>query len=162
MATRYQAKVVSAVPTLDTSAYASGDRMGTVMTLTGVFDVPSGAAELTSVTIIDQAGQSAALDILFFTASPTVASADNAAIDISDAEMLAKCVGSVTFAASDYKATASNSVGTLKNIGLVLQGARNSATTISDSQNLYALLVSRGSPTYAASSLKLLFGVKPV
>lgn len=93
---------ITVQPTLDTSAYASGDRLGSIHTITNAFrefhrpfgqttpGVPTialgGNNILAEITIIDQAKQSAAIDILFFDKSPTVASADNAAIDISDAE----------------------------------------------------------------------------
>lgn len=147
---RYKAEnVVSVTPTLDTNAYATGDRLGSIHTIAAVVrpDVSSGlgVATLKQIVIIDQAAQSADMDILFFNALPTVASADNAAIDISDAEMIAKFIGSVSVGAA-YVALAANSVHTaIIDPGLKVYAA--SGTTI------YALPVIRDSATYAANSL---------
>jgi hypothetical protein len=144
------AQSVSVTPTVDTSAYASGDRLGSLMTLTAVN--PNGdtaPALLSSIVILDMAAQRAAMDILFFHTSPTIASADNAAIDISDANA-AYLVGHVSVVAGDYTNLTANAVATVKNLNLHLK--------VNSSGTLYALIVSRGSPTYAAASdLKLTF-----
>ena len=69
--------VVTVTPTLDTNAYTSGDRLGSIQTIEDVLRQDSatgmGVATLKQVTIIDQAAQSADIDILFFNALPTVA-----------------------------------------------------------------------------------------
>lgn len=162
--------VIDVVPTLDTSAYASGDRLGTVHTISNGFrkiyrttldpvtptssiqQLQSGKVILQSITIIDQAKQSQPIDIMFFSSSPTVASADNAAIDISDAEMDAKCIGVVSFDAS-YVALAANSVASKTNIGLLLKQSASSTDN-----HIYAVCVIRGAATYAASSLRFKYG----
>jgi hypothetical protein len=133
---------------LDTAAYASGDRLGSIVTLTNVTKNTGGISRLVGLTVLDKEVQSQAFDILFFNASPTVASADNAAIDITDAEM-AKCVGRVTVGTANYVATASNSVATVNDINCYLKA-------VAGQSSLYALLVCRsGTPTYAAGSLVL-------
>jgi hypothetical protein len=142
---------VTAVPTLDTNAYAANDRVGSIMTFTPNIGITAPEFTIQSIALIDGAKQSIEADVLFFNASPTVASADNAAIDISDAEMAAKFVGSTTIYASDYKALANNSAATVRNVGLSLK------TTASNS--FYAVLVTRGAPTYAVDSLKFVVTV---
>lgn len=163
--------VIAVTPTLDTSAYASGDRLGSIQTITGAFrqmyrpfDQPNqalnstsitqvgGKVILQSITIIDQAKQSQPIDILFFSELPTVASADGSPIDISDSELTAKCVGVVSVDAS-YVALSANSLVSQRNLGFIL---KQSATATN--QNLYAVCVIRGSATYAADSLKFLYG----
>lgn len=161
--------VIDVVPTLDTNAYATGDRLGSIHTITNAFrklhrsmdpitatasdfQGQAGKVILHSITIIDQAKQSQPIDILFFSSSPTVASADNAAIDISDAEMDAKCIGVVSFD-STYVALAANSCAAKTNLGLVLKQSTSAANN-----NLYAVCVIRGSATYAASSLRFKYG----
>lgn len=140
---------IKVTPTLDTSAYASGDRLGSVMTLTSPAIKAGVGAKLEDVIIIDAAVQSQAIDILFFEDSPTIASADNAAIDFTDTQAL-KLIGSVSFLAADYKATASNSYAHKAGLGMWL--------TPKSASSLYALLVCRsGTPTYAATSLTLKF-----
>lgn len=157
---------ISVTPTLDTNAYASGDRLGSIQTITGAFrqtyrpfDQPQqtlnstsiiqvgGKVILSEVTIIDQAKQSAAIDILFFNALPTVASADNAPIDITDAEMIAKCVGGVSISTS-YIALANNSMVSQPNINIQMKQSATAAN-----YNLYAVCIIRASATYAADSL---------
>ena len=138
-------KTVEVTPTLDTSAYATGDHMGTVHTLTGVNNDGGQMTYLQGLVIVDRAKQKSALDVFFFDASPTVASSDNAAADVSDAEMVDKCIGWVTVAAADYKDLNANSTATVKDINLPLKPAA--------SGTVYVLVVSRGSPTYGASDL---------
>lgn len=161
--------VISVTPTLDTSAYASGDRLGSIHTITGAFrrmnrsydnnpaiakDAPNQCAKviLQNIVIIDQALQSQPIDILFFDELPVVASVDNAAIDIADAEMIAKCIGSVSID-NPYIALAANSIVTESNIGLLLK----QKSTAADG-NLYAVCIIRGIATYAASSLVFRYG----
>lgn len=139
---------VSATPTLDTNAYAAGDRLGSLMTIS------HGNAEgkpitLQTLTVLDKADQGTAFDVLFFDAQPTIASNDNAALDISDAEM-DKCIGIVSVAGADFADCGGARVASVRSVGLALKPAAG-ATAI------YALLVARGTPTYTASSLRLSF-----
>jgi hypothetical protein len=142
--------VVSVTPTLDTNAYASGDHMGTLHTIPGYAHGPGLIAVLNSLTIVDLAQQKSALDVFFFDASPTISSSDNAAANIADAQSTAKCIGHVVVAAADYRDIGSaNSIACVKNIGLTVKA--NPEATAPNS--IYAFVVSRGSPTYAASDL---------
>jgi hypothetical protein len=143
-----QHHIVEVTPVLDTSAYASGDQQGSLMTLTGAVPAQGEGAVLRAVSVVDKAKQSAAFKIVLFDASPTVASADNAAADVSDAEMADKCIGAVSVAAADYVALNANSVATVTTT-LPVKAVGGSS--------LYALMVAAGSPTYAANSLVLRF-----
>lgn len=148
---------ITVTPTLDTSAYAANDRLGSIMTLTNVILNPGGLVELEDVLIVDGATQSQAIDVIIFDSLPTIASADNAAIDFTDAQAL-KIVGSVSVAAASYKATASNSYVQAGNLGIMMRAALPDSPQGSPSNNLYAILVCRsGTPTYAASSLQVRF-----
>ncbi len=60
------------------------------------------------------------MSILFFTASPTLAGADNDALDMTDANALL-CVGHISLATTDYVATSSNKIACLKNINLIME-----------------------------------------
>lgn len=143
--------VVEVTPTLDTNAYTSGDRLGSIMTLDGVTEGGAQITKLATIVIVDGDKQSQALDILFFDELPTVASADNAAIDITDAQMTDKCVGYVAVAAADFKALANSSVAVLKDVNLYLKPA------VAAEGKLYALMVTRGTPTHTAAGLVLKF-----
>jgi len=136
---------VEITPTVDTSAYGSGDQIGTVFTITPVSDA-GGAhlAVLDTVIVTDKASQSAALDILLFDELPTVASADQAACNVSDAEMADKCIGVISLASASYKALSANSVVMAHQLSLSLKPKKDNT--------LYGLLVSRGTPTYTSAS----------
>jgi hypothetical protein len=112
------AKVIRVTPTLTTTAYSANDIMGTekFFKLSDVFRNSSEAARLESVAVLDKVKQKAAFDILFFNAEPVVASADNAAMDITDAEMAAKYIGRVSIAGTDYADLANNSDATKRSI----------------------------------------------
>lgn len=155
---------ISVTPVLDTNAYATGDRLGSIQTLSGVFrrinrsfdsnsalakDAPTqcGKVELKSITLIDVDLQSADIDLLFFDALPTVASADNAAISIADAELVEKCIGAYSLNGT-YVALAANAVLTESNCGLILK----QKSTAADG-NLYVVAIIRDSATYTASGL---------
>lgn len=142
--------LITATPTLDTNAYATGDRLGSLMTLSLATDATGDIVVLKSLVIVDAAAQSSAMDVLFFSEAPTIASADNAALDITDAEMAAKFLGRIVVASGDWTALAANSVCARNSVDMMLK-------SIAGSQALYCLLQSRGSPTYAASSLTLKF-----
>jgi hypothetical protein len=145
-----QRKTVSATPTLDTSAYASGDHMGTVMTFSNVFKAAGETAFVRTLTIVDKAKQSAALTLHLFSASPTLVSVDNAALDIADATMAASYIGSIPVATGNYVALNANSVAVV-NTELLLQGA---------STSLFGILESAGSPTYGASDLQISLAIQ--
>lgn len=135
---------VEVTPTIDTSAYAAGDQLGSLMTLsTGIADDAKNMT-LLSVAIVDKAKQDAAIDILLFDESPTVSSSDNAALDISDAEMVDKCCGFVEVADSKYSDLNANSVAFVGNIGL-------NCKYVTDG-TLYAIMNCQGTPTYTSTS----------
>lgn len=143
--------LVEVTPALDTSAYASGDFMGDVWTITDAVREDSSFSVLQDVVVLDKDLQTLGMTIHLFNESPTIASADNAALDISDTEA-EKYIGSVEVVAGDYSlVTASNSAANVKNIGLVLKGDSDG--------NVYGILESDGAPTHTASGLVLKFGL---
>src|SRR5436190_18178347 len=146
---------IAVIPALDTVAYASGDRVGTVMDFAGLSDTPGDAVAIIALRIVDLAVQKAALNLWLFRVSPTIASADNAALDITDANLTAVVpVGFISIAATDYVDTASNAVGLkmLPQPGLVAHTGAT-AGAVGATGHLYGLLESAGTPTYAAGSL---------
>jgi hypothetical protein len=135
-------ELFSPTVTVDTSIYASGDLIGAKLTLSNFFQF-NNVATLQGVVLVDQAKQSAALDIIFFGANPSGTTfTDNAALDVADADM-SKILGAVNVLSANYYALNDNSIAVVKDINLKLKGT---ASTV------YACLVSRGTPTYAAST----------
>lgn len=143
------------VPILDTNIYASGDFMGTIQEIKSAFaKAENPISKLVSLAVVDNSNSKAAFDILFFESLPTIASADNAAIDVTDLN-IAKCIGYISVAGADYITVDGtgdpNSIATVKNINLELKGT-------SASTSLWAVLISRGTPTYLAGSLIFNYG----
>lgn len=136
--------LIEVTPTISTSAYASGDQLGGLQTLTGALRVSGGTGVLENITVLDKDKEASAMTIFFFDDSPTVASSDNAALSISDAEMADKCIGHVSLAAIDYKSISGSSIATVRNVGLALKAASGTS--------LYAIAMIEGTPTYGGTA----------
>ena len=149
-------KYLTFTPAIDTNAYAAGDQIGPGSTLLSAPVVgPNSLTMLQAVHLIDAAKQKAAIDLLFWNSAPTIASSDNNAFDITDAEAAARFVGYVSIAAGNYIDTSSNSLATVKGIALPVYGTKNGENP--SGRNLWVSLVSRGTPTYgSASALKFI------
>ncbi|MCX6022507.1 MAG: hypothetical protein NTZ05_12400 [Chloroflexi bacterium] len=136
-------KKVRLVPTVSASAiYAAGDAVGGLLTFTSIARASGGSGVIMSVTIADFANQKAELELWLFDQSFTNAS-DNAAAAYSAAD-LANIVGVIPIYASDYKSVGTRAIATVRAIGLPF--------VASGSANLYGQLVTRGTPTYGATS----------
>lgn len=132
-----QAITVSTSP-----AYSTNDNIGGKLTMTGLVG-GTGQGLLQQVELVDQAAQNSAIDIYFFNADPSNTTfTDNGAMDIADADM-AKIIGVVSIAAADYKAGADNSFAIVKGVNLLIPSL---------SRIVYGALVSRGTPTYVATT----------
>lgn len=139
---------IEVTPTVSTSpAYSAEDQVGGLQTLDGAAATDRKVTTLVTIVVVDKGKQNAALAILFFDSEPTVVSVDNGAVDVSDAELASKCVGSVDVAATDYEALANASVATVKasSLGLAMKSKNSSG-------KLYALVKTSGTPTYASTS----------
>lgn len=153
MPVRSQPRVVrlSVTPTISTTAYASGDVLGGQMTFSNAVRVSGGSGVIQSILVLDRSqAQRAAIDLLFFDRSVTVA-ADNAAIAMSDADM-ANCLGLVTIGPYNtaWPGTPLNSIATLPNIGLPI---------VCNGTDLFAAAVVRGTPTYALGDLTFILTI---
>lgn len=134
---------VTVTPTLDTNAYAANDVMGGKQTLT--FDVKGvRGARVVSAQLADEDAQNIATDVYLYDSNPSASTfTDQSAFTEADADIAKR---RVHLEFLTYEAAANNSVCHLDNVG---QSVR-----ITDGV-LYAVLVTRGAPTYAADGLKL-------
>lgn len=114
------------------------------MTLSGAVPGPGDGAILRQISVVDKAKQSVAITVLLFDALPTVASSNNAAIDITDAEMADKALASVSVAAGDYVALANSSLAT--------KATTTPVKAAAESSTLYAVALTTGTPTYGSTS----------
>jgi hypothetical protein len=103
-------QVQSAGLTTATTAYASGDQLGTILTFTNAVRQTGTTGVIQSATLLDQSQVIGAVDLFLFTQSVTLA-ADNAAASFSDADML-NCLGIISFPAPTAVA-AVNSISTV-------------------------------------------------
>jgi hypothetical protein len=142
---------IQVTPTCDTSAYATGDSLCGLITFAGAARISGGSGIIQSILVLDKTqAQRAAMDILFFDRSVTVAAA-NAALAMSDGDM-AYCLGVVPIGPYNtaWPGTPANSIATLLNVGLpfVLNGT-----------DLFAAVCVRGTPTYGANDIVITLGI---
>ena len=145
----HQMIVAEATPTVDTSAYATGDCIDgklefTVATRGDPLQALGGSGIIESVVVTDRAKQDVALDLVLFDSDPASTTfTDNAALDIDDAD-LPNIVAVVNLLAADYDDFADNSV--VQQTELAIPFVLDAGTT------LFGVLVARGAPTYVAST----------
>lgn len=140
-----ESTIIEKTVTTSTSAYASGDQIGTILSLPYAVDGASRTAFLTSVTVIDKDKQKPEIDLFLFSESPTVTSVDNGAFSLSDTELANKGLGVVTIAATDYKDTALNSIATVDGLAQIVKSIEGSVT-------VYVIPVIRGAATYTSTT----------
>jgi len=148
---------ITVTPTIDTAIYAANDQLGSLMTFPGLLG-PGKSGRLVINTLLDKAAQSSLITLFLFSAQPTIASADNAALNIADAEM-EKCCAAILFTAANYVTTSANSLISVAGTAAILHTpylySNDSTGTI------WAIMKSGGTPTYAsASALMLTLGVE--
>ena len=158
MSERSRIKLSRVTPVVDTTvAYAANDRVGSILTFTGILDLERRGL-VQSVTIINEAGGTwPGFNLLLFRSLPTVASVDNAALDISDAEMTAKYLGHVTLpntAETVIVSISASNHGTVRSQELAVD---------STDGNLYGVIESLGAITFAQTDdLTVVLGVEIV
>lgn len=152
---------VTVTPTVSTSAYTAGDQVGGIQTLSDVYpdfyrvwnpNSKSGTGMqrfpghliLQSITILDQAEQSATYNLFFFNQLPTVASSDNAALNIADSEVL-KCIAHYQCAPT-YGDAGGFTVGSVQNINMLLPQYEEMTNN-----ELYVVMSTTTTPTFAAT-----------
>jgi hypothetical protein len=139
---------VEVTPTIGTSAYATGELIGTKMTFSNAFPLATGCGLLRSVIVEDLAGQTGAFDLILFDSDPSGTTfTDKAAFDIADAD-LPKIIAAINFGASSQFAFADNSVKFLGNLQIPLRGILTNAPA----RTVYGALVARAAQTYATAA----------
>lgn len=97
-----------ATPTITAGAYGALDAVGGLLTFTGLFKEQNAGGINVGMVITDKSKQGAGLVLVLFNQTFT-ATADNAAFDPSDADLL-NCIGYVEVASGDYQAFTDNSM----------------------------------------------------
>jgi hypothetical protein len=140
-------------PTIDTAAFSAGDNVGGRNLIDGLG--PFGTGVLKHVTITDFDNQKAALTIVFFDTLPAGTFTNNAAFPSLVAADLARVIGKVEVAASDYTTINGRAVATVAT-SIVLWGAQPTpapdGASGSDKRSLYYAIQTSGTPTYTTTS----------
>jgi hypothetical protein len=141
---------ITVTPTLTVAgAYSANDFVGTSatgMTFAGAARVNTGSGVIQSAVLVDYALQSAPCELWLFDVAPAGLPADNAAFTITDAAALT-CIGVIPF--STYYASALNSVSYGLNMPIAF---RCVGAAVKD---IYGVLVTRSTPTYATGDLSV-------
>lgn len=139
-------RIITASPTVSTTAYAANDVVGGVVSLGSVV-IPT---KLQSVTVIDRSAQAAALEIVLFEKTPIASTLNDNAAPVLAAAEVGNIVARVPVAAADYAAAINGvRVATLANLQRFVKGT-----------SLSAVLITSGTPTYALGALTLKFGLE--
>ena len=125
-------------------AYAAGDAIGGLITLKMGSRIMGGGGLLKSIVLTDLDNQKSAVDVLLFSSAPASTDiVDNAKYDLADTD-LPSFLGYVSVASSDYISLNDNAVG-IKECELPYVSAYESG-------DVYALVLSQGTPTYTTNS----------
>lgn len=137
-------RFVSASPTVDTSAYATGELIGGKLTFSLAVPTETSTGYIISAVIFDKSVQAVDLDLVLFSSDPTGTTfTDQAAFDIADTD-LSKVVAVINFGSASRFAFADNGVKYVGSLAIPAKGAPPGT--------IYGALVSRGTPTFAAAA----------
>jgi hypothetical protein len=137
-------RIITPTLAVTAAAYSANNCVGGLLTLTNAMRISSGSGLLQSVLIIDRANQKAALDILIFNASPAGTFTDKAAFPTLSLADDLLVIRRISIGASDYVTIGGTAFATIPALSKVVQA--------SGSANLYAAMVTTGTPTYAATT----------
>lgn len=141
--------VIDVTLVADTDAYADNDVLAVPQLVTGVFRGPGDVRRLRSVTLLDEADQGQDIDLLFFNASATLGTI-NEAVGISDADAR-KVLGKVSVVQANYTDLVNSQLATVSAIDLIMKAESTAALYI-------GAVVRSGTPTYGAASIRLKLG----
>jgi hypothetical protein len=143
--------VIDVALTLAAATYTSGNVLSDTATVSNAMRVIGGKGILRSITVIDEDDQGAALDLLFFKLTQSLGT-KNAAPTISDASAR-DCLGFISVVAGDYIDLGGVRVASKSGLGLALESDPAS-------RDLFVATITRGTPTYTASGLRLKLGIE--
>lgn len=106
----YDLRQISVTPTIDTAAYVSGDRLGSVMTFSSAAQANGGKGAIVGCNLQDAAASNFDIQLWLFTVTPTLVNADNGVFDITDANLVtADLVGVIDFWAAHANTVSTSS-----------------------------------------------------
>lgn len=134
--------VGSATPTITSgSAYSAGQCLGGMLTFTKVDDF--GFGTVLTVSVIDKSDQKSAIDVLLFNQPLASPPSDKTSASIAAADM-ANYIGHVSFVSGDYTDGVASAGAVKYNLWMACAGGVDN--------NIYGLVICRGTPTYTSTS----------
>jgi hypothetical protein len=140
--------------TTTAGAYAVEDQVGQLQTMVGAADHKHQALKIDTITVVDTAQQKSELLILFFSKPPAVTSTDSNTLAITDAELAEKLIGAIRVYAAEYQDVVGTSIAVVQYPDIQVH-PQDKASGENVGQDLYMLVLSKGTPTYGASSTAL-------
>ena len=140
MASFTRTKTVTDNPTITAGAYSANDAVGGLITFADAAYKTFGSGVIQTILVIDDAKQSAELELHLFNKT-FPATSDNDAFDPTDDD-LENYIGFILVTTADYADFTDNSAASVSNVGLAFSLLGTS---------LFGQLVTRGTPTYAAT-----------
>lgn len=134
-------KISTFTPTLDTSAYTSGDVLFATTAVLGVCEGGKPSV-LRAITLVDADDEGVEIDLYFLSENVAMGTINNAP-SISDANAQ-KITGTVNIATTDYKDLGGVKVATKTGLEIPLWG--------NNTQGIYCAGVVTGTPTFAAAN----------
>lgn len=131
-------------------AYTANDLVADTQEIVGAVRVAGGSGVINFVRLLDGDDQGAAMDLYFVGASDSWGT-EGGAVAPTDAEA-AEIFGSVSIAASEYTDLIASQEATKPNQNIPFKAPDGSTS-------IWVVAVTRGTPTYTASGLKLRLGI---
>jgi hypothetical protein len=139
-------QVIAEHVTVTAASYSAGNVVGGLQTLSAALRTVNGTAILESLIIMDRAAQKAPMNVYIFSEAPAGTYTDHAALSWGTGDDLL-VLAVIPVAATDYQNTDNSKSFAFKSgLGIALKGTGGS------NDNLYAVAVTSGTPTYAAST----------
>jgi hypothetical protein len=140
---RSQTSTPNALLDTTAAAYASGDCLGTVRTLSSAIDTAYHTGLIESISVVDTNNKKPAMDIIVFSSTPSAGTyVDNATPSFST-DAAGKIIRKIPIYASDY---------TTENDIAVADIAPSARTVVSDTTSLYFLPVATAATTFTAAT----------
>lgn len=145
-------------PTITATSYSAGQQLGGILTIPNIVrqsqNYALASAELRNINILDSDNQKAAIDFWFFNQSPTITSVDHGTFAMTKANFQAQCIGAVSVGTS-YSSNGTLAVSSdAKPTSLILEipNTNLQSAANANSNNIYAVAICQGTPTYASTS----------
>lgn len=140
--------VVSAMPTLDTAAYAIGDVLtNACVAFDDIVKDNANSGVIHRMIVTDDAAQNAPLELWLFPTNVAASNGSNQVFSLTS-NIAATTIGVI--GTGPYVSVGSNTVSINSNVNIPI---------VLPTQTLYALPVTRGAPTYTARSLNITLDV---